>query len=140
MPAGAAIFIVAMFIAMDAVVIGALVWIFKDSFARPLVRAFPSHAAKPDAVTRKFQSFAFDHFSLGCCVHAAVDDEFLHLHPAAIARLCGMTPISIPWSAITLRPSRAKSRYLKADLRAETKSWSLHGPRWCLELAAPPAA
>ena len=140
MSAGAAILISAIFLGMDAIMIGAVFWILRDSIARPMSRLFPPQPARPDEVAREFQSFRIDFFSFGYSMHVAVDEQFLHLRPAALARLFGMTPLSIPWPSITLRPGRAKSKFMRADVRADGKSWSMLGPRWCLELATPPPA
>lgn len=103
----------------------------------PMAAAFPPREHLPDAVTRRFQSFSFGIVNFGGCVIATADSAHLHLSSHTLARVFGMKPMSVPWDALTLRPARPSSRFLVATARAGAGSWTIRGPRWCLELAAP---
>lgn len=106
----------------------------------PLAAAFPPREHRPDAVTRRYQSFSFGIVTFGRSVLATADSAHLHLSPHTLARVFGMKPMSVPWDALTLRPARPSSRFLVATARAGAGTWTIRGPRWCLELAAPPPA
>jgi hypothetical protein len=106
---------------------------------RTLVRAgwstlsdrFPAQPVAPDAIRRDFQSFGFDLYSFGGCVHVAADSSFLHLLPSAFLRWAGCGAMSIPWERIELKSCRR--RWAKAQI-AGTR---VKGPAWCLSLADP---
>ncbi len=84
----------------------------------------------PDAVWRKFQSFSFGMSNFGGCVHVYADADCLHLRPIWLARLFGLTNVSIPWSEIS--PGGWKAF---GSMQAQINGVKIRGPRWCLELA-----
>jgi len=94
---------------------------------------FPPTEPAPDAVTRRFQSFRAGVMNLGFSIDASVDDACLHLRPSKIGRVIGVRPASIPWESITPVSQGRTSRIVKI---AGVK---LMGPKWCLQLADPPA-
>lgn len=96
-----------------------------------LAEKFPAQPVAPDAVRRDFQSFGFDLYNFGCCVHAAADSSCLHLLPTAFLRMLGCGAMSIPWERIELKSCRG--RWAKAQI-AGTR---VKGPAWCLSLADP---
>ena len=96
---------------------------------RPMLAPFPACEPAPDAVRRRYQSFGLGPVNMGLCVHAAVDDEHLHLVPLAILQSLGARSASIPWSA--LEPIGTSGRI--ARLAGKHR---LEGPRWCMELVA----
>ncbi|MFT3683529.1 MAG: hypothetical protein QM783_01175 [Phycisphaerales bacterium] len=115
---------------IDFVIIGAVASACAATLG-PLVTAFPPVEPASDAVRRKFQSFRFDLFNFGGCVHVAADSAHLHLRPARLARWFGLRDMSIPWSAVQLRKVSGKSAV------AEIGKSTVRGPAWCLSLAAP---
>jgi hypothetical protein len=110
-----------------------LVWfvlrlVMRRSIGR-LAREYPPVSPAADAVRKNFQSFRFGLVNAGLSVHAAVDDRYLHLFPAAILRAMGARPASIPWEAIRL----VRAGRLLASVRVGPLD--VQGPRWCLALA-----
>lgn len=95
--------------------------------------AFPAREPAPGAVRRGFQSFSVGLVNLGLCVHVAVDEEFLHLSPALLARGLGLRAVSIPWSAIEM-----KGTFPIRQRRATIHGVTVFGPAWCLDLAGRP--
>lgn len=95
----------------------------------PLARKFPACEPAPDAVRRSFQSFSYGIVNLGLSIHVAADADHLHLTPSRY--LLGSLPVSIPWTA--LEPIPGSNRKARLDGQV------LHGPKWCMELANPPA-
>jgi hypothetical protein len=98
-----------------------------------LAEKFPPQPVAPDAVRRDFQSFSFDFYNFGKCVHAAADSGHLHLLPAAFLRWLGCGPMSIPWDRIELRSRR------RSTAKAAVAGIAIKGPAWCLGLADPAA-
>lgn len=96
-----------------------------------LAEKFPAQPVHPDAVRRDFQSFGFDMYNFGLCVHAAADSSFLHLLPTAFLRWLGCRAMSIPWERIELESS--SRRWAKAQIAGAR----VKGPAWCLSLAGP---
>ena len=98
---------------------------------RPMLRPFPPQEPAPDAVRRRFQSFGIGIVNMGCSIHVAVDDDYLHLVPLAIWQALGARPASIPWSA--MEPVGKSGRVVRVA------GHRLDGPKWCMELASPGA-
>ncbi len=94
---------------------------------RPMLAPFPPQEPAPDAVRRRFQSFGIGIVNMGCSIHVAVDEHYLHLVPLAIWRALGARPASIPWSA--MEPVGTSGRVVRVA------GHRLDGPKWCLELA-----
>jgi hypothetical protein len=136
---------VAVFLAVDLVVIGAIMQIARTTLS-DLTAKFPPVAPLPGAVRKEFQSFRFDLIGLGGCIHVTVDEKHLHLQPAWLPRvLMRMKPVSIPWSAITLMPETSQSRRFTWKHRARYVAFRVGamqgvGPGWALGLAAPASA
>lgn len=120
--------IVGIFVICDAVVVGALIY-WMVSNLREIPAKFPFKPPLPGAVRREFQSFHIDMFSVGWGYHVEVDEDHLHLFPAKMERWLGITPASIPWSAI--KPV-STGRW---SCKVKIASWDVTGPKWCLELA-----
>ena len=125
--------VVGIFVICDAVVVGALVY-WMVSNLREIPAKFPFTPPLPGAVRREFQSFHIDMFGVGWGYHVEVDEDHLHLFPAKMERWLGITPASIPWSAIRLESTGRWTCRVKID------KWNVTGPRWCLELAGKPRA
>lgn len=96
---------------------------------RPVLAAYPAREPAPGAVRRRFQSFGLGIMNLAGSIHAAVDDEYLHLVPLWIFRILGARPASIPWSALT--PVGRTGRV------ARLGACRIDGPEWCMKLVAP---
>ncbi len=94
-----------------------------------LAEKFPPQPVAPDAVRRDFQSFSFDFYGFGGCVHAAADSAHLHLFPAAFLRWLGCRPMSIPWDRIALKSRRrSKARAAVAGITLKGPAWSCASP------------
>lgn len=129
MPAGNTVVLVLLFVAVDAVVIGALIaWM--ASTLREIPARFPYRPPLPGSVRREFQSFRIDLVNVGWGYHIEVDEVCLHLFPARFERWLGVAPASIPWGDITLVSSG------RFGCTVKVRSWTIRGPAWCLELAA----
>lgn len=94
---------------------------------------FPPVAPAPGAVRRGFQSFSVGLLNLGCGVHVAVDDGYLHLTPGLLAAPFGARPVSIPWDQVEVRGS-----FPIGQRRARIGGVPVVGPAWCLDLAGRP--
>lgn len=121
--------IVAMFLAMDAIVVWAILRACGESL-KQLARGHPPVEPEPGAVRKEFQSFKLGMLNLGYSIHVAVDASYLHLFPSLTARWIGMPPMSIPWEEITLKRS---SRIMGTHVVIGKQH--LHGPNWCLSMA-----
>lgn len=120
--------VVGVFLFCESIIIVALIkWM--ASCLRDIPAKFPFKPPLPGAVRREFQSFHIDMFSVGWGYHVEVDEDHLHLFPARMERWLGVTPASIPWSAITL-VSTGRWR-----CKVKFGTWTVTGPKWCLELA-----
>ena len=98
---------------------------------RPMLAPFPPREPAPDAVRRRFQSFSVGPVNMGLSIHAAADEECLHLVPLALWQRLGARPASIPWSA--MEPAGRSGRIVRvAGLR-------IIGPKWCMQLAGSPS-
>lgn len=122
--------LVGFILSIDLVILGAIFSACAGAL-RPLSEEFVPVEPAPDAVRKRFQSFGFNLVNLGGCVHVAVDERWLHLRPARVARWFGMRDMSIPWEAIELERVRGKSAV------AQVRGTSVRGPAWCLSLAGP---
>jgi hypothetical protein len=112
-------------LATPAILTAAFHWLW-----RPMVAPYPPHEPAEDAVRRSYQSFGLGLFNMTFSMHAAVDDEHLHLVPLRIWRVLGATPLSIPWSA--MEPARPRGLAARIGGRHV-----LRGPRWCMSLVDP---
>ena len=120
--------IVGIFFICDAIVVWAIIkWMV--SCLREIPEKFPFKPPLPGSVRHEFQSFHIDMFSVGWGYHVEVDEDHLHLFPAKMERWFGVTPASIPWSAIKFVSSGRWSCKVKIG------KWDVTGPKWCLELA-----
>ncbi len=95
----------------------------------PLAKAFPAMEPSPDAVRKSFQSFSYGIVNLGLSIHVAVDEHALHMTPIRFLRWFGAKPASIPWDSMDTD--------VKSPRKVRVNGQVLHGPKWCLELAAP---
>jgi len=130
MSAAAVALIVSVIVVVDGLILFVLVPRVVMSVWAPIGDRFPAVEAAPDAVRRNFQSFKIGLLNLGWSLHVAVDDEHLHLYPALLPRLWGVTPVSVPWPEIT-----DKGAALFGQRRVRIRATELIGPAWCLELA-----
>src|SRR5262245_44248705 len=123
--------LVACIAGFDLLIVPMLIGAVVRSAWMPMADRYPAVEPALDAVRREFQSFNSGPLNLGGCVHVAVDDAYLHLRPAWVARRLGVAGASVPWGQITLK--RVGTR--NARVRIESVGIELAGPRWCLELA-----
>jgi len=123
--------VVAIVVALDVLTIAGLRLGIGRTF-RPLTDRYPPREPAPDAVHRRFQSFRLGFINLGWSIHVAADETHLHLVPAALARLVGCRPLSIPWSAMRVTRRSRNGRWAKVRLEP---FHTLEGPAWCLDLA-----
>lgn len=126
------ILLVAVFLITDIVVVGAVMQMAGQSL-RKLCAAFPPFPRNANAVERRFQSFNVGMVRLGFSIHAAVDENALHLAPTTVARWIGMKPMSLPWTAFE------KVKPVIGGIRASIAGVEIVGPKWCMELASVPA-
>jgi len=110
-----------------------LMWAILKMLWNPLRAEFPAREPEPGAVERRFQSFKVGGLNLGCAVHAAADERFLHLTPLGALRVMGAGPVSIPWEAMEYekRSKNGKWTWVRIGRRR------VMGPSWCLGLANP---
>lgn len=122
--------VIALITLVDLLVVYALV---RAGWAE-LVQGFGYVEPEPGAVRRRFQTFKAGLYNFGWLVHVAVDENYLHLYPAAIVRWAGARPASIPWGCIAVvKPGK---RMTKVKIGKAT----IIGPTWCLEMAGSPGA
>lgn len=131
MPTSTVVLLVFVFLITDIVVVGAVMQMAGQSL-RKLCAAYPPLPRKANAVERRFQSFKVGVVSLGFSVHAAVDENALHLTPTTVARWIGMKPMSLPWGAFE------KVKPVIGGVRASVAGVEIVGPKWCMELAGVP--
>ena len=96
---------------------------------KPLARNYPPIAVEDGAIQKRNQSIRIGAVNLGMSVHIAVDATAMHLEPARWISWVGMSPISIPFDAMT--PIR-QGRYAS---RVKLGKQVLTAPVWALELA-----
>ena len=120
--------IVGIFVICDAIVVSSIIY-WMASCLREIPAKFPFTPPLPGAVRREFQSFHIDMFGVGWGYHVEVDEDHLHLFPAKMERWLGITPASIPWSAI--KPISTGRWRCKVKIG----KWDVSGPKWCLDLA-----
>lgn len=108
------VILVAVIVAMDLIVVGAVLSALGGSL-RKLAAEYPPAPPLPGAVRREFQSMRIDMLNLGYCVHIAVDERALHVFPTAIMRLLRLPGASIPWEAFS-SAVRKNTRYAQARL------------------------
>ncbi|QOI99999.1 MAG: hypothetical protein HRU70_05665 [Phycisphaeraceae bacterium] len=117
---------IGVYIGLAAAINLVVVWAIVRGGWGTLADKFPPREILPGAVRREFQSFSFDMFNFGLCVHAEADESHLHLSPAKLMRVFGCGRMSIPWSAMTpVKPGRVRAGGVL-----------IRGPRWCLDLAS----
>ena len=112
-----------------AVAIVAAIMRFGAQAWNELARAHPPVEPAADAVRREFQSLQFGMFNLGWGIHLAVDDEYLHLMPAWLWRVCGGRDASVPWTAVRLMHKRKRTSMVRIGRH------TLVGPAWAFGLA-----
>ncbi|MBL8991326.1 MAG: hypothetical protein JNJ48_07075 [Phycisphaerae bacterium] len=132
MTTGGIIAIVAIFLVVDFIIVGAVLTLAAGP-VKKLAARFPPVPPAPDAVGRRFQSFRIGIMNLGFCIHAAADEKHMHLSPARLARIFGVRPMSIPWSAVRLTGKRSTGA-----LEAKVEGTSVYGPEWLMSLAGQP--
>ncbi len=130
MPHNSTILIIAIFLAVDAVVLMAIrAWV-KTTFDE-IARAFPVREPLPGAVRRRYQSISVDMLNLGWSVNVAADEWGLHFVPIGLGRVFAARAFSVPFDAVQLEGKR-RGRWLQ---RARIGKWHLTGPAWALRLA-----
>ena len=92
---------------------------------------YPPCEVPASATCRSFQSFSIGWVNMGLSINAAVDDTYLHIEPILPWRILGAASASIPFDAMT---PVGKGRTVRID------SWTMSGPKWCLEKAYDPPA
>lgn len=123
--------LVALVLAVDAVVVWVIVRGAVGGWNKLAAEHAPTVPIEPSE-TRRFQSFALGLINLGFCIHVTADPERLHLTPVLPMRVLGLRPLSLPWSAIELKPAGRRKRWRTARLGP---GLDLHGPAWALGLA-----
>lgn len=130
MPHTSTILIVAIFLAVDAVVLLAIrAWV-KMTFAE-LAAAFPPVDPSPGAVTRRYQGISVDNLNFGFCFIVTVDEHGVHFAPMRLARTFGARGFSVPWDAVNMQ-GRRRGRWMQ---KARIGKWEITGPAWALKLA-----
>lgn len=99
----------------------------------PLFHRYPAVERDPGAVRKEFQSFKIGMWNLGCCVHAAVDVEHLHLDPAWLLRCMGARSASVPLDDLEVDPAAASRT--GGRVRVTLNGTDFLGPAWCLRPA-----
>lgn len=129
MPVWQVILIVGLFIAVDAVIVCAILFSCRGEWAR-LARGHDPAEPALGATVRRFQGFRIGMVNLGFSIHVATDEAYLHMVPTRFARWVGVTPVSVPWEHVQASGSGTRSR------KAKINGVSLLGPAWCM---SPPA-
>lgn len=130
MSAAAIVLFISLIVVVDGLILFVLVPRVVKAAWEPIGGRFPPVEPAPNAVRREFQSFKIGLLNLGWSVHVAVDEEHLHLFPAWLPRVWGMTAASVPWPEIT-----DKGPSLFGQRKVRVRQTVLIGPAWCLELA-----
>ncbi|MEE9128534.1 MAG: hypothetical protein V3T84_00825 [Phycisphaerales bacterium] len=125
--------IIVLFIIVDILIAFSLIAASLKLLWNPLHLAYPPRTPADDAVRKQLQSFRIGLLNLSYCIHAAVDENHLHLMPATLVGWLGAKPTSIPWDAIEVlkRSQFGQSMIVRVGKRRIT------GPAWCLGLAEP---
>ena len=114
---------VVMVVMIGWIMVTAMRWLWN-----PVMAPYPPVEPAAYAERRSCQSFSVGLLNLSLSIHAAVDDNFLHLTPASLLRIFGARGASIPWNAC--EPSK------KAVLGTHSVTINgniINGPAWCLE-------
>lgn len=126
MTTGQAIALVCMFLAVDLVVVGAVV-AWAATTVREFAAAFPARAAGAGAVSRRWQGISIGMMNFGWSFTLTADEECLHFEPVWVLRRAGVARASVPWGAMT-RTTKPGWRWW-VGVRAG--SFELKLPRWC---------
>ncbi|HLP85797.1 MAG TPA: hypothetical protein VK157_15710 [Phycisphaerales bacterium] len=101
----------------------------QDVFNR-LHAKYPPQQIGDGAIRRNFQSAKKDIVNLGFCVHFAVDDQFVHVMPAAVLRWAGAKGSSVPVDVVSAKQSDMSYAEIVFD------DVTLVGPTWVVREAA----
>lgn len=101
----------------------------QDVFNRLHVK-FPLQPIGAQAVHRNFQSVKKGIVNLGFCVHFAVDDQYVHVKPAALLRWVGAKASSVPVELVSAKQSDTSYAEIVFD------DVTLVGPTWVVREAA----
>ncbi len=123
------IWFVLIFVAIDLITLPIVLRAIIGNIWKPIADRYPPMEVKTDAISKKNQSIKIGAVNLGFSCDIAVDEQALHLSPTRWLRWMKLSPISIPWQAMT--PIKQGSRQSKVKLDHQT----LYGPAWALELA-----
>jgi len=126
MTTGQAIALACILVAVDLVVVGAIV-ATAVGMLRDFARAFPSKPVAPDAVRKHWQGVSIGMMNLGWSFALAADAEHLHLEPGWILRKAGVPTASVPWGAMK-RTTKPGWRWW---LGVKAGPHELKVPRWC---------
>ncbi len=88
------------FVALDVVVVGAVI----SAVARQVADAlepYPLMPASEPSVKRTFQGLSFGLMNLGGSFELEVDEVFLHVRPLKLGRILRIPAASIPWPALS---------------------------------------
>lgn len=128
-----AVILVAVFLIVDFVIVGAVMSSVIDGILGKLSSDFPAQPIRSEAQRRNFQSMSSGILNLGYCIHIAVDETHVHILPSAFLRMFRAKPSSIPWDAIELSPKGGSSRWLDLKVRG----LELKLPAWILDDQVP---
>lgn len=118
--------IVAVFLAMDAIILVLIVRSVSHTF--DAFDRYPPLEPGPEAIRRNFQSISVGLVNLGFCAHLAVDATHLHFVPAALGRLFRARAFSVPLEEVRIEKPGGRFGGV-ATIARET----VRLPRWCME-------
>jgi hypothetical protein len=127
------VLLVAALLAMDVVVVSAIMVGFTQSFFSRLAKRFPAVAPGEGAIRKEFQSVRVNSANFSRCVHITIDDERIHFEPARMLRWYGGVTVSVPWSEIEAMPQTLGARRW---MKCKIAGISATIPTWCVDEAA----
>ncbi len=133
MPPIAIALIVATFLVVDTIVVGAVFHFAINLGWNALADRYPLRPGAEGLARREFQSISIDMSNFGHSVHLAADETHLHAFPARVLRWLRARPMSIPWDDLALVSARARFGMIKAKLGTR----DLRLPAWCEPLIRP---
>ncbi|MEN0021566.1 MAG: hypothetical protein AAF747_11880 [Planctomycetota bacterium] len=117
--------LVCVFLAVDAVVVFAVVkYGVREPFAK-LAAKYPPTEPAHDAESRRRQGISYGLANLGWSFTISVDAEFVHLEPNKLARLFGGRAVSLPRGALQRRSGGVMLTPYRIDIGEE-----IYLPKW----------
>lgn len=99
--------ILAIFLAMDAIIVGAIIYSMRESGWGRVARAHPAVFGPMDVQGKIAWGMGIGLLNAGACFRIWGDKTHLHFDPVLLGKLVRLSPASIPWDSMRVeKPGR----------------------------------